>query len=82
MEEYAERNVPQDKPLEAFCLLCFFYYDFSRPERKERRLIKILKVPLCIPYFLAALQFDGFPFFFFFGQEVESSSISDVVLCG
>lgn len=66
MEEYAERNVPQDKPLEAFCLLCFFYYDFSRPERKERRLIMILKVPLCIPYFLAALQFDGFPGFFFF----------------
>lgn len=56
------------------------YYDFSRPERKETRLIMMFKVPLCIPYFLAALQFDGFPFFF--GQEVESSSISDVLLCG
>lgn len=39
------------------------YYDFSQPERKETRLIMMFKVPLCIPYFLAALQFDGFPFF-------------------
>lgn len=81
MEGYAETNVPQDGPSGSPSPTVLLYYDFSRPEHKRTRLIMILKVPLCIPYFLAALQFDGFPGGGF-GQEVESCSISDVLLCG
>lgn len=35
MQGYAGTNVPEDGPLEAFCLPCFDCYDFSRLECKK-----------------------------------------------
>lgn len=72
----------------AFPLLCLLCHDFSRPEHKEIRLIMILNVPWSVPYFLTALQFDVLQLFVIHspsaarGQKVESSSITDVLLCG
>lgn len=67
-------------------LLGLFCHDFSWPQHKEIRLIMILNVPWSIPYFLTAL--DVLQLFVIHspsaagGQKVESSSITDVLLCG
>lgn len=72
----------------AFPPLCLFRHDFSRPQHKEIRLIMILNVPWSIPYFLTALQFEVLQLFVIHspsaagGQKVESSSITDDLLCG